>query len=303
MANRGTVIMLGNWFIRLPSLPLPTGLDPLSPATRAVKRNLLVASVLAITIKAFDVTIDKIPLGSLSITFDNRVFVFLLLISLTYFFVIFLLYYFIDIRNVEDTPLQTQREAMLPTALDNFPIKYQQRILDYLNGKYPGVLFSTGQESIANALGLMHYRPLIFGPLAAHWWWPERLRRKRKENYGKRVVSKRLYHPLKSPRELLIMQVRHEYEDFGRVPQTTEEFRALNLGAARFLRQEMRRYRSRYELFARSERARLKAMRAIYFIRNYGTDGLVPIALALVAFGVLYEWIPVDWLRHIAPPK
>lgn len=288
---------------QLPDFLLPTSLDPLSPATRAVKRNLLVASVLAITIKAFDVTIDKIPLGGLSITFDNRVFVFLLLISLSYFLAIFVLYYFIDIRNVEDPPLQTQREAMLPTALDNYPLRYQQQILDHLNTKHPDMLFSTGQESIANAVGAMHYRPLVFGPLAAHLWWPKRLRRIRTENFGRRVFSKSAFQPSKGARELLVMQIRQGREDSSRVPKTTPEFRALNLHVARFVRGEMRRYRFRYEFFKRSERARLKAMRAVYFVRNYGTDGLLPIGLALLAFGVLYGWIPVEWLRHIAPPK
>jgi hypothetical protein len=56
--------------------------DPLSPATRATKRNLLVASMLAITYRAFDVSIDKIPVAGLSISFDNRVFAFLLIATL-----------------------------------------------------------------------------------------------------------------------------------------------------------------------------------------------------------------------------
>jgi hypothetical protein len=52
--------------------------DPLSPATRATKRNLLLASVLAISANAFNVSIDKIPVAGLSITFDDRLFAFLL---------------------------------------------------------------------------------------------------------------------------------------------------------------------------------------------------------------------------------
>jgi len=84
--------------------------DPLSPATRATKRNLLVASVLAISANVFNVSIDKIPIGGLSITFDDRLFAFLLLIVLIYFLCTFTLYYSIDIKNLEKTDHQTVSE-------------------------------------------------------------------------------------------------------------------------------------------------------------------------------------------------
>jgi hypothetical protein len=46
--------------------------DPLSPATRAMKRNLLIASVVAISANAFKVSIDRIPMEGLSESFDDR---------------------------------------------------------------------------------------------------------------------------------------------------------------------------------------------------------------------------------------
>lgn len=39
--------------------------DPLSTATRATKRNLLIASVIAISASAFNISIDRIPVGGL----------------------------------------------------------------------------------------------------------------------------------------------------------------------------------------------------------------------------------------------
>jgi hypothetical protein len=90
--------------------------DPLSPATRATKRNLLLASVIAISASAFNVSIDRIPVGGLSITFDDRLFAFLLLIVLAYFLCIFILYYAIDIKkyrghSASGNRLQTPHDA------------------------------------------------------------------------------------------------------------------------------------------------------------------------------------------------
>jgi hypothetical protein len=72
--------------------------DPLSPATRAMKRNLLIASVVAISANAFKVSIDRIPMGGLSVSLDVRLFCFPAVIVLLYFLATFLLYYAIDIR-------------------------------------------------------------------------------------------------------------------------------------------------------------------------------------------------------------
>jgi len=98
--------------------------DPLSPATRAIKRNLLVASVLAISANAFNVSVDKIPIGGLSITFDERLFAFLILVVLIYFLGTFILYYIIDIKNLEQTPHQTATEKLFRTRQSNFDVSY-----------------------------------------------------------------------------------------------------------------------------------------------------------------------------------
>ena len=65
------------------------GIDPLSSATRTAKRNLLLVSLAIITVKAFNVTIEQIPLANLSIKFDPGALGFLLTISLLYFLLTF----------------------------------------------------------------------------------------------------------------------------------------------------------------------------------------------------------------------
>jgi hypothetical protein len=104
----------------------PTGnvsrmaVDPLSPATRAAKRNLLSVSVAAITYRAFDVSISRIPLGGLEIAFDNRVFAFLLLVLLLYLIATFALYYFIDIRNIEKPVHLVEKEKNHAAKINGF---------------------------------------------------------------------------------------------------------------------------------------------------------------------------------------
>jgi phosphotransferase system glucose/maltose/N-acetylglucosamine-specific IIC component len=94
--------------------------DPLSTATRATKRNLLIASVLAISANAFNVSVDKIPLAGLSINFDDRLFAFLLVITLAYFLCTFVLYYVIDMKNLETTKHQTHAETNYTNKLADF---------------------------------------------------------------------------------------------------------------------------------------------------------------------------------------
>jgi hypothetical protein len=111
--------------------------DPLSPATRNAKRNLLVASVLTITYEAFDVTISKIPIAGLSIDFDNRLFGFLLFATMTYFSLTFLLYYAIDINNISSTPHQDNVENTYKSHLQSFPDYISSGLLHAIKTKLP----------------------------------------------------------------------------------------------------------------------------------------------------------------------
>jgi hypothetical protein len=102
--------------------------DPLSTATRATKRNLLLASVLAISANAFNVSIDKIPVAGLSITFDDRLFAFLLLIVLAYFLCTFVLYYVIDIKNLPPTEHQSSAEKTFLTTTNSYFHTYGSKV-------------------------------------------------------------------------------------------------------------------------------------------------------------------------------
>jgi hypothetical protein len=42
--------------------------------------------------------------------------------------------------------------------------------------------------------------------------------------------------------------------------------------------------------------------RALYFMRNYLVDGVLPMALVVIAFASLFQIVDVHWIRAIAPP-
>src|SRR4051812_6371044 len=111
--------------------------DPLSGATRATKRNLLVASVLGIAANAFRVSVDKIPIAGLSINFDDRLFSFLLLCVLIYFLGTFILYYSIDINNFEKTSHQTESEKRYRLRINDFDSHYLTLMQNDLQARAP----------------------------------------------------------------------------------------------------------------------------------------------------------------------
>jgi hypothetical protein len=246
--------------------------DPLSNATRNAKRNLLAVSVLAITYRAFDVSIDKIPIVGLSINFDSRVFVFLMSLCLLYFFCTFALYYFIDIKNLEPLSHQLASEHHFIERIGTFAGVNENLYMRRLEGLFPGFEFG-GFNRIASLLRHIEQDSVF-----------------QRENEARSVISS------------LRISVRGEqplsFDHFHLAQDAT-----LYNRAARELRQMMRGYKRRFLLLKARQFLRVRAIRLVYFIRNYGTDGLLPILLGITAMLALYNLIPLEWLRHIAPPK
>jgi hypothetical protein len=228
----------------------------LSPTTRTTERNLLVASVLAITYKAFHVTIDKIPVAGLSLNFDNRVFTFLLLIALVYFLCTFVLYYFIDIRNNEPTAHEVASEKAFNDSLDRFVRKYDSAVQIDLTKRFPEYSFM-GDGSLGSILRNLEQMSVA------------------RITTGPRDQTKRI-----------------SFKDAGTDPK---------LAAA--TQQILRRYWWRRKLYYVSLLPRLYCIRATYFVRDYLTDGILPIVLGLFAIAAVYDVVGVGWIRTIAPPQ
>ena len=65
----------------------------------------------------------------------------------------------------------------------------------------------------------------------------------------------------------------------------------------------VRVYGRRYKLKQISLMPRLYAVRTTYFVRDYLTDGLLPIILGLFAIAALYDLISVQWIQNTAPTR
>jgi hypothetical protein len=249
--------------------------DPLSAATRSAKRNLLIASTLAITYRVFDIKIDKIPVSGFSLDFDPGVFVFLLAIALLYLTLIFALYYYIDIKNVEETPHETgmtktysdgvwlfsRRSAgkLKPIIASHLPPKYHFGSTDNIY-----IIF----EDVANA----SLRDAILFRL--------------KYDVSKLKIVKSVE---KDKNTFLSLDV---------TPETDPElFKEIDRAARPHLR---------YHWWAaRINKLRYMRLRwtavAVYPFRNYVVDGLLPLVTAALAFAALYRLLDLSWMRVLTP--
>jgi len=258
---------------------MPTSLDPLSTPTRAAKRNVLIVALMAITYRAFDVSIKAIPVAGLSIEFDGRVFVFLLLVSLTYFVVTFLLYYFIDIKNIEPSMHELGTDKHFTDRLNYFTSQKEREILAELDKLYA----ETRIVSSGDLAGLI-----------------SNVARSKRGHF---LLARASYS--KPPIETFSVYKRHKPGQGANTPACMRD--ASNMGLYRKYALELRkrlRDKRRQFLWLRFKLSLPRqSVRAIYFFRNYGTDGFLPIGMAVLAYLCLYGAISLDWLRHITPAK
>jgi hypothetical protein len=237
--------------------------DPLSTATRATKRNLLVASVLAISANAFSISFEKIPIAGLSISFDDRVFGFLLLVVLAYFLCTFVLYYTIDIKNLDPTPHQDRVQKALLMRLNGYPQRYTGRMQKDL-------------EKLAPTGSRFMLEPNFYDRFQGG-----------DENNEPGFKLIRVNPPSSPPREAVFIERRQEEEAFriieARVRDWTDLYRLAAAGDRR--------------------RAKFVALltRLMYFTRNYFFDGILPILLGLISLAAILGLIQLDWIPAFLP--
>jgi len=133
--------------------------DPLSSATRAAKKNLLAASLVAITFKSFDVSIDAIPVAGLVLRFDSGLFSFLLIVVIAYTLITFSLYYYIDMRNIEKTKHQVSSENKYRSSIRFFQEAYEGKIRSAVRSKISDELYATINVFSDGGGGMKDYTP------------------------------------------------------------------------------------------------------------------------------------------------
>lgn len=244
--------------------------DPLSSATRAAKRNLLVASTVGIAYRAFDVSISKIPLGGLAIEFDKRLFAFLLLAVLLYLLGTFTLYYFIDIRNVEEAPHLLRAKEAFTKRTGGFHEIVARRILRKMHKALPPDVVVTPHSENQIAMALINGpHPSLLDSKGISEWQPSLV----------------LLHKKQPPQTTLTRDASGELYSIAD---------SVIIAATKSFATRQRWYLRRLEI-------QLFITKAVYFVRNYITDGFLPIALALVALAALFNIVSLSWLRTLVP--
>jgi hypothetical protein len=245
--------------------------EPLSESTKTAKRNLLVASVLAVTYRAFDVTVDKLPFAGIVIDFNTGVFAFLLTVLLCYFLLTFCVYYFIDIRNLEAPPHQTRSNEQywenVEDRVQRFLHIAKNRADRAIDGGDVHVLYTAAMGNLL--------RQLARTPRAEH----------------EQLILEA------APRTLYELHMRNALSSVVQYPARAEEFGNVDTVVNRAL-WDFPDFERGTLLMAKS---RLAGMNSIYGFRNYILEGALPIALGVTAILAMYQVVPLEWIKHIAP--
>jgi len=246
-------------------------IDPLSGTTRNAKRNLLVAAIVAITYRAFDISIEKIPVAGIMIDFNKGAFSFLIILILIYFVSIFSLYYLIDIRSFEETLHQRQSQSTHISAergrIERFLAQAQNRISRKIKAplkvRFTDAASATVQAYL-NSSSAQRTEILLS------------------------LVPEHLYNleNSDSPWDPIADLSKHEIS-----------YETLNSFVIDLIPKIVAFERSSAAL----ENARFTGVKSLYAFRNYGLDGLLPITLGTIALLAMYKVIPMQWLQVLAP--
>jgi hypothetical protein len=251
--------------------------DPLSPATRNTKRQLLVVSVIALTFKAFEISIEKIPVAGLTINFDRGVFEFLIAIALIYLLLTFILYYYIDIRNFPETAHEENTKKWKSESIDKFIYDWYEDAEALLNSVAPPGYYIHLNPSYRETL-----RDIID---------------------PKRKLS---FFAMLKAQGILPSQAQPNRDDpvsiSGPSGPNDETIRAGAAAKAKeILVERTRAFRPAFRVYLLKLWPRLFTVRTAYFVRNYLTDGFLPIFLGCVALLSMYDFIDVHFLARFVP--
>lgn len=245
--------------------------EPLSDSTRTAKRNLLVASVLAVTYRAFDVKIDKLPFAGIVVDFNKGLFAFLLTLLLCWFLLTFLVYYFIDVRNIEPPPHQARgNEKYWADTEDRI-----QRYIHIMKNRADRTIGGADLHVVYTAALGNLLRQLVRTPPSEH----------------ERLILEA------PPRTLYELHMRNQMNSIVQHPARAHEFEQADAAVTQAL-WGFREFERGSSLIAKSQRAGLNSL---YGFRNYVLDGVVPAALGVLAVVAMYQIVSLEWLKHIAP--
>lgn len=212
---------------------------------------------------AFNVSFEKIPIAGLSISFDDRLFGFLLLVVLAYFLCTFALYYTIDIKNLDPTPHQDRAQKALLMRLNGYPQRYAGRMQKDLEKLAP-----TGSRFMLD-----------------HNFYDRFQGGDKNNEPGFKLIR---INPPSSPQREVVFLERHQAEETFQIIETRMHYWTdlYHLAAAGDRR------RSKFVALL---------TRLMYFTRNYFFDGILPILLGLISLAAILDLIKLDWIPAFLP--
>jgi hypothetical protein len=248
-------------------------IEPFSETTLHTKRNLLVAGTLAITYRAFDVSVEKIPVAGIVIDFNRGIFAFLLVVVLFYFLVSFAVYFFIDVKNFEQPPHQLGSLDRLSKALTARVSRLTDRIEEKINGQLSDGDFIRLEARVRGDLLELQDLPKL-----------------KRRAFLRELNVASTYGLLKRDgslnRRLERDKHRELYERVDRLVASAIRRSIWFEAIPTFL-----------------QRRRHSGVTFVYLLRSYILDGLFPFLLGVVGLLAMYGYLPLDWLRYVAPSQ
>jgi hypothetical protein len=214
----------------------------------------------------------------MSINFDPGVFAFLLMLTIFYFGITFALYYYVDIRNVEETTHEAQTREKTREAIELYISRAATALAKELGSTLPAEhRLSTSHETyekIVKSVMQMGIRQALLFQLPI----------------SPAFFSVSQVSPPNS-RNIILTSITHETnpEIFDAIAQTA--------------RRELRFFWLRVRINRLWHKRVSWGVKAAYLIRNYFVDGALPIVVAVFALLALYGKVDVHWIRIFAPNR
>jgi hypothetical protein len=247
--------------------------EPLADATRATKRNFLAASLLAITYNAFSVTIQKMPIAGLDISFDAGAFTFLLIVCTAYLEIAFAVYYWIDMKNLPVTEHQNLlRENFLQRNLTlhkNNLAHIRHSLIAAVPERY---MLNVSDVNLAEAI--VRLETVFPKSERTVETWAE-------------CVARLVKLAPKGPIEDMPTEISQEF----------------HLRASKILKTEFKRYRKETFQLHFVWAKHWLPVSAIYIFRNYLLDGLLPFVLGAIALLAMFGAINLKWIATLIPVR
>lgn len=252
-------------------------IEPLSQTTIHVRRNLMAASVAAITYKTFNVTIENVSFFGSSTHFDKGAVAFVLIAATGWFTAHFVFRYVIDMKNLELTPHQVATGAAAAEARQAFRHSGQAGLADAVRKALPedydlgGWQYPVGDILFQNC-----------------------------ERAGFVVGEKLLNLGDKQNSALTIIKLR---DPLKTDPLDPRENRELYERPVTVMLDYLRQYQRRYILMCWKQRPVLFSVWSLYAVTNFLIEGLVPIVLGVIALAAMYDFVSLSWLASLLPPS